>query len=60
MGRTSSSAMAERPRDACFTSIREMVKIMFLRNPLEDFMGNLKALSLGRWNAYMQSPITNK
>jgi len=31
--------MAEKPRDACFSSIRNKVKIAFVRYPLEDFTG---------------------
>jgi len=41
--------MAEKPRDACFTSIRKMVNFTFVSNPLADFMGDTSALSLGRW-----------
>jgi len=40
----SSSAIADRPHDACVTSI---CKIVFLSYPFEGFRGNLSDLSLG-------------
>ena len=37
----SSSAMAERPRDACFTLIHKIVKIAFLSYPMGDFISKI-------------------
>ena len=50
---TSSSAMAERPRDKCFNSVLKMVNIAFVSyrwgTYLGDFMGNVTALLLAQW-----------
>jgi len=55
---TSSSAMTERPRDACVTSIRKIVKIVFVSYPFGDFRGNVSSLSLCRWKDPISDNLT--
>jgi len=40
--------MAERPREAYFTSIRKIGRIAFLSKPMGDFRGNVSVLYLAR------------
>jgi len=46
---TSSSYMAEEPRDAFFNLVRKMLNIAFVSHLLGDFVGNVSVLLLSRW-----------
>ena len=54
---TSSSAIAERPRDARVTSISQNCEVEFLSHPLGELRGNVDASCVRRWKKRGRLPI---